>query len=62
MCRRLAEVWNLTGTPAIATVVLGCLAAFAALIIKLEVLVEMMSIGKKTCSFYNTVIYGQVFI
>jgi len=44
--RWLAEVWTLTGTPAIATVVLGIMAAFAALIIRLEVLVEMMSIGK----------------
>ena len=35
----------MTGTPAVATVVLGGLAALAALLIQLEVLVEMMSIG-----------------
>ena len=38
-------MWNMTGTPAVATVVLGGLAALAALLIQLEVLVEMMSIG-----------------
>ncbi|CAG7815995.1 unnamed protein product, partial [Allacma fusca] len=43
--QRLGEVWSLTGTPAVATIVLGCLAAVAALLIPLEVLVEMMSIG-----------------
>jgi hypothetical protein len=45
--RWLSEVWPVTGTPAIATVVLGGLAAVAALMIQLEVLVEMMSIGKR---------------
>lgn len=35
-----------TGTPVIATFSSGVAAAFAALIIRLEVLVEMMSIGK----------------
>ena len=43
--RWLADVWNMTGTPAVATVVLGVMAALAALLIQLEVLVEMMSIG-----------------
>ena len=38
-------MWNMTGTPAVATVVLGVMAALAALLIQLEVLVEMMSIG-----------------
>lgn len=41
----LAEVWPMTGTPAIATCIFGLAAAFAALIIRLDVLVEMMSIG-----------------
>ncbi|ODM93763.1 putative cationic amino acid transporter [Orchesella cincta] len=41
----LAEIWNVTGTPAAATFVLGLMAACASLIIQLEVLVEMMSIG-----------------
>jgi len=49
--RWLAEVWPVTGTPAVATVVLGVLAAVAALFIQLEVLVEMMSIG--TCRKEN---------
>jgi len=43
--RWLAEVSSVTGTPAAATFVLGMMAAFASLIIQLEVLVEMMSIG-----------------
>lgn len=41
----LAEVWPMTGTPAVATCLFGLAAAFAALIIRLDVLVEMMSIG-----------------
>ncbi|XP_012220661.1 solute carrier family 7 member 14 [Linepithema humile] len=43
--RSLSQVWPATGTPAIATLISGLCAAFAALLIKLEVLVEMMSIG-----------------
>ncbi|XP_046742349.1 probable cationic amino acid transporter [Diprion similis] len=43
--RTLSQVWPTTGTPALATFVSGICAAFAALLIKLEVLVEMMSIG-----------------
>ncbi|KAL7641365.1 UNVERIFIED_CONTAM: hypothetical protein RMT77_008504 [Armadillidium vulgare] len=43
--KKLAEVWLVTGTPAVATVVFGLGAAFAALLISLNVLVEMMSIG-----------------
>ena len=39
-------MWPATGTPAIATLTSGMCAAFAALLIQLEVLVEMMSIGK----------------
>lgn len=35
-----------TGTPVVATFGSGLAAAFAALLIRLEVLVEMMSIGK----------------
>ncbi|XP_071451542.1 solute carrier family 7 member 14-like [Hetaerina americana] len=43
--RVLDQVWPLTGTPVLATFISGIAAAFAALLIQLEVLVEMMSIG-----------------
>ncbi|XP_012270598.1 probable cationic amino acid transporter [Orussus abietinus] len=43
--RTLSQVWPATGTPALATLTSGLCAAFAALLIQLEVLVEMMSIG-----------------
>ncbi|XP_071521222.1 solute carrier family 7 member 14-like [Panulirus ornatus] len=43
--KSLANVWSVTGTPAVATVVFGLGAAFAAMFISLTVLVEMMSIG-----------------
>ncbi|XP_047361443.1 probable cationic amino acid transporter [Vespa velutina] len=43
--RSLSHVWPATGTPALATLTSGLCAAFAALLIQLEVLVEMMSIG-----------------
>ncbi|KAK7026747.1 hypothetical protein SK128_003063, partial [Halocaridina rubra] len=43
--KSLANVWAMTGTPAVATVVFGLGAAFAAMFISLNVLVEMMSIG-----------------
>ncbi|EZA51589.1 cationic amino acid transporter 2 isoform X2 [Ooceraea biroi] len=43
--RKLSQVWPATGTPAVATLTSGICAAFAALLIQLEVLVEMMSIG-----------------
>ncbi|KAJ9583838.1 hypothetical protein L9F63_021814, partial [Diploptera punctata] len=43
--RRLAQVWHITGTPVLATFISGLAAALAALLIRLEVLVEMMSIG-----------------
>lgn len=41
-----SQVWPSTGTPALATFVSGLAAAVAALFIRLEILVEMMSIGK----------------
>ncbi|KZC08862.1 putative cationic amino acid transporter, partial [Dufourea novaeangliae] len=43
--RSLSQVWPTTGTPALATLTSGVCAAMAALLIQLEVLVEMMSIG-----------------
>lgn len=39
-------MWPATGTPALATLTSGVCAAMAALLIQLEVLVEMMSIGE----------------
>lgn len=44
--RVFSQVWPSTGTPALATFVSGLAAAVAALFIRLEILVEMMSIGK----------------
>ncbi|KAK9888876.1 hypothetical protein WA026_001097 [Henosepilachna vigintioctopunctata] len=43
--RNFSQVWPSTGTPAFATFVSGLAAATAALFIRLEILVEMMSIG-----------------
>lgn len=47
MCfRSLSQVWPITGTPLLATLTSGLCAAVAALLIQLDVLVEMMSIGE----------------
>lgn len=43
--RQLAQLWDRTNAPGIATMLSGLAAAFVALIIRLETLVEMMSIG-----------------
>ncbi|XP_077301601.1 solute carrier family 7 member 14 [Arctopsyche grandis] len=43
--RMLAHVWPATGTPVLATFTTGIAAAIVSLFIRLEVLVEMMSIG-----------------
>ncbi|XP_050717875.1 cationic amino acid transporter 2-like isoform X1 [Eriocheir sinensis] len=43
--KSLSNVWGVTGTPAVATIVFGLGAAVAAMFISLTVLVEMMSIG-----------------
>ena len=55
-------MWNMTGTPAVATVVLGGLAALAALFIQLEVLVEMMSIGRLLYNNNNCLAHDDVTI
>lgn len=41
----LAQLWDRTKVPGIATIFSGLIAAFVAMIIQLEILVEMMSIG-----------------
>lgn len=43
--RQLAQIWSRTGAPGIATIGSGLAAGIVALIVRLEVLVEMMSIG-----------------
>ncbi|XP_076328719.1 putative cationic amino acid transporter [Tachypleus tridentatus] len=43
--RSLSQVWPYTGTPAVATCTFGAATAFVAIIMSLDVLVEMMSIG-----------------
>lgn len=43
--RQLAQIWDRTKAPGIATIGSGLAAAFVALLVRLEVLVEMMSIG-----------------
>jgi hypothetical protein len=43
-----------------ATFISGIAAALAALLIRLEILVEMMSIGKSTTSIYGTSILGLI--
>lgn len=43
--RVFARVWQAAGTPAFATLISGLGAAIAALVVRLEILVEMMSIG-----------------
>lgn len=40
--RSLSRVWSTTGTPMVATVLLGCFTAIVALVMSLDVLVEMM--------------------
>lgn len=43
--RQLSQLWDRTNSPGIATIVSGLAAALVALIISLQTLVEMMSIG-----------------
>lgn len=53
--RFLSAIFPLTGTPLIATLVSGIAAAIAALFLNLQVLVEMMSIGKCCLFILNRV-------
>jgi cationic amino acid transporter 14 len=55
-CRTLSQVWPATGTPVLATFISGLAAALAALLIQLEVLVEMMSIGKPVTHCFLVVV------
>lgn len=50
-----------TGTPVLATFTSGLAAAVAALVIRLEVLVEMMSIGKSIRCVKTVVVGGLAF-
>jgi solute carrier family 7 (cationic amino acid transporter), member 14 len=43
--RKLSQLWDKTGVPGIATIISGIAAACVALVVRLEILVEMMSIG-----------------
>lgn len=43
--KQLAQLWDRTNAPGIATILSGIAAALVAMVIRLEVLVEMMSIG-----------------
>ena len=47
-------MWPVTNTPALATALFGMMAALAALLIRLEVLVEMMSIGESGTTRWMT--------
>lgn len=43
--KQLSQIWTKTGVPGLATILSGLAAALVSLLVRLEVLVEMMSIG-----------------
>lgn len=43
--KKLSQLWDRTGVPGLATIISGIAASVVALLVRLEILVEMMSIG-----------------
>ena len=61
--RHLAAIHPKTGTPLLATIITGVLASFMSLLVGLQILVEMMSIGEWLQSLMCVIyIYIYIFI